>query len=162
MRILTQEPDGAHFRMLFMTPVPTVKGPPPIVNLLLARGAGIVDPSMILLDQQTTGCHIPPMINTVLDQDFMAPFATFRAATAECSPDHNGICWSLIPRAIGSSSNNLGLNSNSIQGPPSAFATTHLTDSRLDSALQDYNHPPRTTRQGQSNQQYSGQDEAHS
>ncbi|KAK6826937.1 hypothetical protein RU639_004403 [Aspergillus parasiticus] len=153
MRILTQEPDAAHFRMLFTTPAPTVKGPPPIVNVLLARGTGVVDPSMLLLDQQTIECHVPPMINTLLDQDFMAPFATSRAATAECSPNNKDICWSLVPLSMDSSSNNLDLNGNSTQGSTPTYATAHLTDSSLDSSVRDYSHLPSTPREGQGNQQ---------
>ncbi|KAE8144469.1 hypothetical protein BDV25DRAFT_166775 [Aspergillus avenaceus] len=132
MRIMTQEPDAAHFRVLFTTPAPTVKGPPPIVNVLLARGTGVVDPSMLLLDQQTIECHVPPMISTLLDQDFMAPFATSRAATVD---------------------NNLDLNGYSIQGSMPTYATTHLTDSSLDSSVRDYSHLSSTPNEGQGNQQ---------
>lgn len=143
----------AHFRILFTTPAPTAKGPPPIVNVLLARGTGVVDPSMLLLDQQTIACHVPPMINTLLDQDFMAPFAISRAATAECSPNNSDICWNLVSLTMDSSSNNLDLNGYSIQGSTPTYAPTHLTDSSLDSSVRDYSHLPSTPREGQGNQQ---------
>lgn len=83
----------------------------------------------------------------------MAPFAISRAATAECSPNNSDICWNLVSLTMDSSSNNLDLNGYSIQGSTPTYATTHLTDSSLDSSVRDYSHLPSTPREGQGNQQ---------